>query len=338
MTSDSSKDQQEPDFETGIPESEWPPLPTPGAAQIHALATQLLETQWLSVEELKKEQHGQLANLIEFVSSRVRFYRRGFSGAGLNSVNAVLQNWAAINPMTRASAIQLGQKLRPLTPADGHGTGLSIRLLDAEGRGFDLHRSMVAEHFATAIFTRLIHWYGWDKSKTLGVLRPGVAPINPAPPGTPVGWGLPYQSGPGVTYSGPAENDQIKDWLEENNPSYLVGSDRHASDHDSIMDRLILSDTCQNSEPGYRRVLQSVGFGIVAAPCPEAGKLHVQSESIYCEVVDEDGKPTDGTGRLLVTSLNNFAAPLLRFDTEVQVKWGEPCTCGRGLQVLEAPE
>lgn len=74
------------------------------------------------------------------------------------------------------------------------------------------------------------------------------------------------------------------------------------------------------------------------SPCPEAGKLHVQSESIYCEVVDEDGKPTDGTGRLLVTSLNNFAAPLLRFDTEVQVKWGEPCTCGRGLQVLEAPE
>jgi phenylacetate-CoA ligase len=77
--------------------------------------------------------------------------------------------------------------------------------------------------------------------------------------------------------------------------------------------------------------------GLMALQCPSgAGLYHVQSESVKLEVLDEAGRPCapGEVGRVVVTSLHNFAMPLLRYDTGDYAEAGPPCPCGRGLPTL----
>ena len=74
-------------------------------------------------------------------------------------------------------------------------------------------------------------------------------------------------------------------------------------------------------------------IGLVAARC-EAGRYHVHREHCIVEIVDEAGLPCRAgeAGRLLLTGLNNFAMPLVRYDSNDLVTAVDgPCSCGRTL-------
>lgn len=77
--------------------------------------------------------------------------------------------------------------------------------------------------------------------------------------------------------------------------------------------------------------------GTIAHECEE-GSLHINSENILLEIVDENGccLPNGSDGEIVVTDLTNFAMPLIRYKLK---DFGQistsACKCGRGLPVLE---
>jgi phenylacetate-CoA ligase len=75
----------------------------------------------------------------------------------------------------------------------------------------------------------------------------------------------------------------------------------------------------------------------MALQCPETGRYHVQSESVLLEVLDDAGRPCapGEVGRIVATSLHNFAQPMIRYDIGDYAEVGGPCPCGRGLPVLD---
>ena len=77
--------------------------------------------------------------------------------------------------------------------------------------------------------------------------------------------------------------------------------------------------------------------GYIALQCPEHEHYHVQAEGIYMEILDENGKPCEPgeLGRVVVTPLDNFAMPLIRYDIGDYAEVGKHCPCGRGLPVLK---
>jgi phenylacetate-CoA ligase len=77
--------------------------------------------------------------------------------------------------------------------------------------------------------------------------------------------------------------------------------------------------------------------GYVALQCPQSGLYHVQAEDVLVEVIGDDGHrcTTGESGRVVVTSLHNFAMPLLRYDLGDYATVGGPCSCGRTLPTLE---
>ena len=77
-------------------------------------------------------------------------------------------------------------------------------------------------------------------------------------------------------------------------------------------------------------------LGYIALQCPDHSHYHVQSESLIVEVLREDGSSCDPfeSGKIVVTSLRNFATPLIRYEVGDYGELGEPCRCGRGLPVL----
>jgi phenylacetate-CoA ligase len=77
-------------------------------------------------------------------------------------------------------------------------------------------------------------------------------------------------------------------------------------------------------------------LGYLALQCPESGLYHVMAESVMVEILRADGTPCapGETGRVVVTSLHNFAMPLLRYELNDYAEAGGPCSCGRGLPTI----
>jgi len=72
-----------------------------------------------------------------------------------------------------------------------------------------------------------------------------------------------------------------------------------------------------------------------ASQC-ERGRMHVNPEYGVLEIVDEHGRPTDGEGTIVGTSLHNTVAPLIRYRMNDTARWShEPCPCGRTYPVIE---
>jgi phenylacetate-CoA ligase len=76
--------------------------------------------------------------------------------------------------------------------------------------------------------------------------------------------------------------------------------------------------------------------GYLAIQCPEHRAYHLQQENVLIEILDDAGAPCapGAVGRVVVTTLHNFAMPLLRYELGDLAEVGEPCPCGRTLPVI----
>ena len=77
-------------------------------------------------------------------------------------------------------------------------------------------------------------------------------------------------------------------------------------------------------------------FGYIAMQCPVHNHLHVCAPSLIVEVVDEKGNAcgVGVPGRVLITSLHNFAMPLIRYEIGDIAELGEPCDTDLSWPVL----
>jgi len=76
---------------------------------------------------------------------------------------------------------------------------------------------------------------------------------------------------------------------------------------------------------------------MIAQECNKHEGLHIMSENIIVEVLDDNGNPVEeGEGDLVLTDLSNKIMPFIRYkigDRAVITK--KPCSCGRGLPLLK---
>ncbi|MCQ1535188.1 phenylacetate--CoA ligase family protein [Methanosarcina sp. KYL-1] len=77
--------------------------------------------------------------------------------------------------------------------------------------------------------------------------------------------------------------------------------------------------------------------GISAYECSEHSGLHIDTERSIMEVVDDTNSPIEkGVGRILATSLENYAMPFIRYDTEdLGNIIDDVCGCGRKYKLLK---
>src|SRR5207249_28486 len=77
-------------------------------------------------------------------------------------------------------------------------------------------------------------------------------------------------------------------------------------------------------------------LGSIAHECEE-GSLHISAENMIVEVLDGDRPCQSGeVGELVVTELNNYATPLIRYRTgDFAALSRAQCKCGRTLPFIE---
>ncbi|ONG51568.1 hypothetical protein BKE38_16005 [Pseudoroseomonas deserti] len=77
-------------------------------------------------------------------------------------------------------------------------------------------------------------------------------------------------------------------------------------------------------------------LGWIALQCPKHDHLHVLSSLVHLEIVDGRGRPcgVGQPGEVLLTGLQGYATPLIRYAIGDVAEWGAPCDCGITLPVL----
>ncbi|WP_341936716.1 phenylacetate--CoA ligase family protein [Marinimicrobium sp. C2-29] len=81
--------------------------------------------------------------------------------------------------------------------------------------------------------------------------------------------------------------------------------------------------------------------GLISVECEKHQGMHINSPHIILESLDANDQPVQPgePGKLVLTDLNNYAMPLIRYRVEdVGVLSGEPCECGRTLPLLDRLE
>jgi phenylacetate-CoA ligase len=79
-------------------------------------------------------------------------------------------------------------------------------------------------------------------------------------------------------------------------------------------------------------------FMLIGAECDKHNGLHVSSENLYVEILDDQGEPCDAgeEGYIHVTDFHNYAMPFIRYKIgDMGIMSNEPCECGRAHPLLK---
>lgn len=332
----------------------WPVIPSGRFIQHMALQVQFAQTQWWLHERLLAHQLLQIQSLIEHARKTVPFYRDRLDAvAGLPPGKLTLDDLRKVPPLTRADIQDAGEAMVSRSLPSGHGAMFDVRTSGSTGRPVAVKGTGVTELFFRANGLRYHLWHRRDlagKSVTLESMKPGVRGARYA------GWAPVMKTGPAVKINHLLPADTLLDMVIAEDPDYLQA-------HPPTLREMIRLSRESGKRPGRLREVRTVGealdpelrelcerhwgvpvrenyscqeFGIMALQCPDHDHLHVMSESCLVEILDDDGHPCGPgqIGRTVITSLNNFATPLIRYENGDAAEVGPPCSCGRGLPVL----
>jgi len=329
----------------------WPAIPDYSGALLLALQVQFNVSERWSSETLREHQFAQISLVLEHAFRTAPFWRERLARAGYREGMKATAQWFSSLPVLTRAEIQLaGEALFSSTVPREHGPVREARTSGSTAEPLRLRATELSQLFWHAITLRETLWHRRDLSGKLAAIR-----VN-RELGNEAGWAPPLETGPAVTLSSREDTDVQVDWLVAERPDYLL---THATNLRALalrflerrlpLDSLREVRTFSESLSGDLRDLVREAWGVklvdmysanevgyMALQCPEFEHYHVQSEAVLVEVVDEGGEPCPpgGIGRVLVTSLNNFAMPLIRYDIGDYAEAGAPCPCGRGLPVL----
>ena len=340
---------------------EWPALPAMIGASRLSVLFQIEQSQWWSQEKIRRKQFKQIDGLLRHCIQHVPYYREVLA-KHIKPQALTEEQWHEIPLLTRDTLQQVGDKLRADALPEGHGKLVMQRTSGSTGKPVEVISTELTNFFWNVFTLRDTLWHRCDLSRKLAVIR-HLKDVDAKPPHglRAKNWGRATagmsETGICVMISVHTPIVEMATWLAKEKPDYLMT-------HPSVVQELALHCQREGLEfpflcevrtisealpDGLRGLCQKVWgvrlmdlystmeLGYLALQCPEHEHYHVQSEGVLLEVLDDDGRPCapGQVGRVVVTSLHNFAMPLIRYEIGDYAEVGEPCSCGRGLPVIK---
>ena len=328
-----------------VPGIQWPALFGSRDAAVLALLFQMESTQWLSGKALREQQDRQLGALLDHARCHCRFYR--------DRLPDNVAHWHDIPLLTRAELQVQAGAIRATVYPRAHGKHFDIATGGSTAQPVIVRRTALTQLFWQAATLRDHLWHRRDFAATMAIIRQFPEPVDQTKPGQ---WGGAFGSGPAWHLPIATELGSQLDWLQGIAPhillTYPANLDAlltHISNQGLLLPRLREVRTVSGTVTAAlrERCRQVLGVpltdlysaqevGVIALQCPDSGLLHVQSEHLLVEVLNEQGQPCrEGEiGQVVVTDLHNFAMPLIRYALHDWAEMGSSCPCGRGLPTL----
>ena len=339
---------------------QWPGLLNYPGSQLLATLYQLEQSQWWAPEKILEHQLRQLRDLLMHAAATVPYYRETFAAAAVDPlrINSGAE-FMRLPILTRAAIQDAGMALRSKAVPREHGALSPVQTSGSTGRPIRTVSTEVTQFFWQVFTLRSHLWQQDDMSSKLVAIRTEGNKLGED--GVVYqGWGaaaeMCFMTGESALLGLMMPIDVQARWLVKHNPVYLLSHPsnllalaRYFQEHDLQLPHLrkVLSfgETVPDELRQACRAVWGVGVvdgyssqevGYMALQCPRHEHFHIQSEGVYLEVLDEEGIPCapGEIGRVVVTPLHNFAAPLIRYELGDYAEVGAPCDCGRGLPVL----
>jgi phenylacetate-CoA ligase len=334
-----------------IPGLAWPLILVGQTRTTQALQAQFRRSERHAPEHIDACQRIQLEQLAAHARAQSFFWQGRLDAAGFGKD----ERWfEALPVLTRQQVKSAGNAVLAKRVPLPHGEIHSLKTSGSTGTPLLILKTELALMFWRAITVRDSLWHGRNLRGKLAAIRVG------ATQGTSASWGAAYDgysSGPGVAFDAREDVDAQLDWLLTEQPEVLL---THPSNLMALVTRSMERGIRVNSLREARTYSESLPpelrsnlrdawgvplsdmystneVGYIALQCPESGLYHVQSEDVLVEILDDDGRACGAgeSGRVVVTSLHNFAMPLIRYDTGDHATVGNACSCGRTLPTLE---
>lgn len=344
----------------------WPALLPEWHARLLAVQFQLEQSEWWTPEELAEHQFQQLGHVASHAFRTVPHYRIRLAAAGYRQGEPVTpQIWSALPTLSRQALRENADAItsRAIPPAHGK---VAEQIVDARtSPPLKVRKTELVQLFVQAVILREEIWHRRDLTGKLAAIWADPSGGSRYPAGRrQADWGPPmgplYGTGPMVLLDSTSAVAEQAEWLEREKPAYLAANPstlaalaRHFRDTGKGLPGLKgVRSMGGEVGPEHRALCRDVWgvpltafirveeIGMVALQCPKHEHFHVQSEGLILEVLGEGGRACGPgeTGRLIATTLHNFAMPLLRYELGLSGELGGPCPCGRGLPVLTRVE
>ena len=324
----------------------------------------LVEHDFESPEEYRARMGKNLGVILRFAAQQVPHYSTLFRNVGVEADDGdPFETLAALPVMTKLDAQDAGQDLfaRLLPPGDRRDSWWTSS--GTTGRPFRTMHSERSARMLPLLAQRSARWHRLDPSGTCADMRiPHLLPRHPTGrellPGEAIKLETwrdlhhDFATGPylGISVMTPIE-DRIA-WLRRVRPDYLMAyagtlellamAADEALPAPSLKAVVAISEQLTPSMRSFverrfkvpvHQVYGLTEFGLVAVRC-EAGRYHVHREHCLVEILDANGRPCapGETGFIIVTGLQNFAMPLIRYNTgDLAEATDGRCPCNRTL-------
>lgn len=343
----------------------WPPVCDGAVSQIWDAYRQLEATQWLSLDAIRDGQLRQLRELLKHCAANVPFYRQQWTRADIDpSRIQSLEDFRRLPVLPRRTYQQHQAEFVAEKLPSGTVATTTPQTSGSSGTPTRAYQTNLVNLWWYAFFLRDLEWCGIDPRGSVASIRSTGkrgAELQPFLTGVSAPCWLPPLQG--LIEMGPAHLMDIAqeprrqlEWLRRIGPDYLVSYPANLEVLAELVRRdgpiaglrgiQSVSDTLTPEAQAaieaafqvpVKNTYSCVEAGYLASPCPTGAGLHVHSESVLLEVLNERDEPCGPgeTGSVVLTTLHNFRGPLLRYELGDQVTLADsPCACGRGLPLL----
>lgn len=341
----------------------WPALLDPHGSQMLALLYQLEKTQWWQYERLLAHQFQQLNQVWSKALFSTPYYSERLKSAGFNLGKQITADlWPEVPVLNRRDLQQHEKDLLNRSLPKTHGATYVIQTSGSTGLPVRVTCTAVTSLYWQVLTVRDHLWHQRDFSGKLAVIRHGAKGKAEYPGLSAATWGASsgalVKTGPAAILNSASDITLQAKWLTREKPTYLL---TYPSNLNALAQLFLEKKLPLENLRGVETLGEALGddvrtfchkawgvplvdmystqeVGYIALQCPEDEvHYHVQAENILVEVVDEKNRPCGPgeIGRVLVTTLHNFAMPLIRYEVGDYAEVGPPCPCGRGLPVLK---
>ncbi len=331
-----------------------------GHKEFYPMYKKIMKDQWKPYEELKIEQERQLQHIINYSYEYVPFYRRLFDSLKLKPTDIkVIEDLEKLPILTKNDINNHWNDFKPTNLKDinyyswftGGSTGTPLKFRITRFERF-LDGATIYKGWSSAGYEL------GDRMVFLGASSVGIGNIETLSANLKIKIHE-YTRHIKMLSSFDMDENEINKYIKIINsfkPLYIYGYassinflSKWIEEHNiEIYHPRGIFTTAEKLYPDMRLQIEN-GFGckvydtyglseggVHAFECAEHCGLHIATERSIMEVVDGDGGQLDkGEGRILATSLYNYAMPFIRYDTgDIGILTKDICTCGRGYKLL----
>ena len=342
---------------SAVSDIQWPAICEPVGASMLALQFQLQQSEWWPAERLLEQQLRQFQLLLKHAATECRWYQQQplFHSLAQQNEPLSLKQFTELPHLSRPQLQQNLEAISAATLPSAHGQRLDLATSGSTGTPLLGSETELNHFFWGGCNLRDHLWHRRDLTRKFAAIRTNVSQQTLPNWGSAISCG--FDTGPAVTLNISTPIDQQLDWLVREQPTYLL---THASNLQALAqlslkaDRPITSlqtvisfgerlpaNLRQLCDQAWNASLEDIysaeETGYIALQCPQQpGNYHQMSEQLLIEIVNDTGKPCKPGewGKVVITTLHNFAMPLIRYEIGDFARVGEPCGCGRGLPTL----